>query len=845
MKFGPIEYTAPGTYTYTIAESAEGFDAWDASDAITVTVKVTDNNDGTLTATPTYSPEDQTITNSYSATGSMKLEAVKAIEGAAWPNGKTITFTLSGDGPMPTTVSYELTAPGKVTFDQIELTEADAGKTYTYTISETTGFGGAWEKSGDITATVHVTDDDAGKVSATVTYSPEDQTITNKHPVGGLAVTKKVESDAEINADQTFTFTVTLDDTTINGDYGDMTFTDGVASIELKADETATAEGLPCGIVYTVTEENIPDGYTLDHATGETGEIEAEATVEAEITNVYAATGSICFEASKILTGRTLKADEFTFLLTDANGETLQKKQNDADGKVLFDEIAYETADLNNSPITYYISEEKGTDPYITYDEHQAEITVTLTDNLDGTITAEAEIVEGELEFTNRYVRNISVAVKKVWEDDNNRDGLRPLKVTVDLLSNGTVIRTIDLTEKDSWMAVVKDLPEVDDDDNEIAYTWTEHDPGNGYRLKGTEKNGNVTVLTNEYDVKTTEVTVRKVWEDNGNAAGKRKDIRVQLYANGEAYKEEVTLSEANGWKYTWTGLEKNCIYAGASQPITYTVEETEIPEGYQAKVTGDASTEFVITNTLETGSLIIEKKFDIEEPEVPEEPETELTDITVQKVWADNNNQDGIRPASITVHLYAGGEKIDTAQLTAAGGWTHTFKDLPVTVRDKQIKYSVKEDPVPGYITVVRGFTIRNIHEPETVNIAVQKLWNDCDDLLGIRPANIRVMLSNGTTVILSEENHWMAAVTGLPKRENGEEITYTWTEQEVTGYKLTSVTVTGSMTTFTNTPIKPPEVPEEIKEPKVPEEFAYFEEYKTALGVETIINHVGDCFD
>ena len=40
-------------------------------------------------------------------------------------------------------------------------------------------------------------------------------------------------------------------------------------------------------------------------------------------------------------------------------------------------------------------------------------------------------------------------------------------------------------------------------------------------------------------------------------------------------------------------------------------------------------------------------------------------------------------------------------------------------------------------------------------------------------------------------------------------------------------------------------PEVPEEIKEPKVPEEFAYFEEYRTALGVETIINHVGDCFD
>ena len=79
-----------------------------------------------------------------------------------------------------------------------------------------------------------------------------------------------------------------------------------------------------------------------------------------------------------------------------------------------------------------------------------------------------------------------------------------------------------------------------------------------------------------------------------------------------------------------------------------------------------------------------------------------------------------------------------------------------------------------------------------------------------------------------------------------NGQPVTYTWTEQKVLNYGLTSVVTEGSTTTFTNTLWKRPETPPTGgKKPKTTGETVTFEEYKTPLGLETLINHVGDCFD
>lgn len=103
-----------------------------------------------------------------------------------------------------------------------------------------------------------------------------------------------------------------------------------------------------------------------------------------------------------------------------------------------------------------------------------------------------------------------------------------------------------------------------------------------------------------------------------------------------------------------------------------------------------------------------------LSEPSEPEEPLT----IHVEKVWNDQNNQDNLRPPTITVSLLKNGEDTGlTLVLNEENGWKGTFviKDY-----DEDAKYTVQEQPVPdGYKCVVtgnaeNGFTITNTHSPK-----------------------------------------------------------------------------------------------------------------------------------
>lgn len=105
---------------------------------------------------------------------------------------------------------------------------------------------------------------------------------------GSLTVSKTVAGNAgETNKD--FNFTVTLDDKTISGTFGDMTFTNGVATFTLKHGESKIASNLPEGIGYEVTEANT-DGYTTT-ATGDKGTIAKDGTATAAFTNTKGSTG--------------------------------------------------------------------------------------------------------------------------------------------------------------------------------------------------------------------------------------------------------------------------------------------------------------------------------------------------------------------------------------------------------------------------------------------------------------------------------------------------------------------------------------------------------------------------
>ena len=292
---------------------------------------------------------------------------------------------------------------------------------------------------------------------------------------------------------------------------------------------------------------------------------------------------------------------------------------------------------------------------------------------------------------------------------------------------------------------------------------------------------------------------MEKKWSDASNQDGVRpSSVSVQLYANGKASGDPVTLDAANSWKHTWSGLDRNA----AGKAIVYTVKEVNVPDGYVSETAGDAVSGFIITNKHTPG----------------------VTAVCGVKAWDDTDDQDGVRPKSITVNLLADGEVIKTAAVTAANGWKYSFEGLPQFKDGKKITYTVSEQPVEGYKTTIDGTAITNTHKTEKTSVSVEKKWKDQDNKDGVRPSSIRVQLyangkASGDPVTLDAANGWKYTWSGLDKNAAGKAITYTVKETSVPhGY---TSTISGDMAsgfTITNshTPVVPPTPP--VTPPTVP---------------------------
>lgn len=431
----------------------------------------------------------------------------------------------------------------------------------------------------------------------------------------------------------------------------------------------------------------------------------------------------------------------------------------------------------------------------------------------------------------------VSATVKKIWNDEKNRDGKRPANLTIQLLANGEKTgKSVTLSDQNGWIGRISELPKYNGEGKEIKYSWAEPKV-EGYTLSSNTANGTLTTLTNTYTPETTQINVRKVWVDDGQHPN---EVKVQLYADGQALGEAVKLDEGNGWKCSWNDL---CKYDAGGE-IRYTVAETEVPKGYAAKITGSMSAGYVITNTLQKGALVIRKQFDIREPEKLSDEEELKTEIQVVKIWDDNDNKDGNRPEKITIRLYAGGQEVKTAELSEKNGWKRTFGDLPKFVDGHPIRYSVKEDPVKWYVTEIKGFTITNRYQPEMTSVAIRKAWDDAGNEQ-FRPKSVIMKLNNGMSIELNEKNGWSGVITDLPKYVNGKEAEYTWSESEVLGYQIKSTVVEGNLTVITNAPFENDGTPKGKKPASRGEKTVQIDDYRTPLGVSEMINHVGDCFD
>ncbi|MGH2211279.1 Cna B-type domain-containing protein [Enterococcus faecalis] len=170
-------------------------------------------------------------------------------------------------------------------------------------------------------------------------------------------------------------------------------------------------------------------------------------------------------------------------------------------------------------------------------------------------------------------------------------------------------------------------------------------------------------------------------------------------------------------------------------------------------------------------------------------------TEVSVKKAWDDKDNQDGVRPESIKVQLYAGDKKVgEEVELNTANEWTTTWKDLDLKDKGQTIDYTVKEvGETNGYKVEVTGnakdgYTLTNSHTPATVDISGTKTWEDNDNQDGKRPKAITVrLLADGKEVDSKEvtaETNWTYEFTGLDKYKSGNEIRYTIQEVSVPEY-------------------------------------------------------------
>ena len=369
---------------------------------------------------------------------------------------------------------------------------------------------------------------------------------------------------------------------------------------------------------------------------------------------------------------------------------------------------------------------------------------------------------------TNTYKpETIKISGQKKWDDAENQDGKRPNAVRVKILKGQDIVDVQEVTAANGWKYESNPLPKYAVG-QEIAYTVTE-EAVSGYTSKVDGYN-----ITNSYTPETVKISGQKVWDDADNQDGKRPaSVKVKIL-NGDTVVDEQNVTSANEWKYESKALPK---YA-AGQEITYTVSEEAVP-GYTSKVDG-----YNITNSYT--------------------PET--TTVSGSKTWEDGDNQDGKRPASITVNLLADGQKVNIQTVGEAEGWSYNFTGLPVYKDGQRITYTVTEEAVPGYSTNLNGYNITNSYTPEKTEITASKTWNDSDNQDGKRPTKISIKLMKTVggvkTEVASKEvtaaNQWQTKFENLPVYENGQKIDYSIEEDDVAGYtkEIKDFTVTNSYT-------------------------------------------------
>ena len=405
VTFDTIEYTKVGTYHYTITEKDTklGGVKYDTK-VIKATVTVTDDGQGRLVTKVSYEKDDQTFKNTYSAAKTnAQLSVKKALTGRALKDGE-FEFELKGQDDK-VTQSKKNAQDGSVTFDTIEYTKTG---TYHYTITEKNiRLGGVTYDKKVIKATVTVTDNGQGQLVAQVAYEQNDQTFTNQYqaaPTDAQLSANKQLSGRDLKTGE-FSFELKNDkdevlETVTNDKDGKITFKKLTYTAVGTYQYTITEKDTKLGGVKYDTKVIKATVTVTDNGAGKLVATVSYDTKDRVFNNTYTADSvQATVEVTKKLVGRTLKANEFEFVLKDERGQVLQTKKNTADGSVNFDAFEYKTTGTYH----YTIAEKDTKLQGITYDKKVIKVTVTVTDDGNGHLVAKVSYDKNIKTFENRY----------------------------------------------------------------------------------------------------------------------------------------------------------------------------------------------------------------------------------------------------------------------------------------------------------------------------------------------------------------------------------------------------------------------------------------------------------
>ena len=419
-------------------------------------------------------------------------------------------------------------------------------------------------------------------------------------------------------------------------------FTDDKASVTFtyKVEENVPANKLP-GVTYTSVFYTVTVVVTYDKSSGELSYVKTiekndgtkVTQVETiEFVNTYEANGAIDIEGVKKLADDSAVGENlYTFKLYKADGTTPigDPVTNDANGNFTFHELKYAlttddngniflTESFNNTALAdpvnvgktftekqyqYVVKEVVGSIEGIVYSVQTYTVTVTVTDNGNGTLNVVKSLSREEVEFINTP-EFTQVDGMKVWDDENDQDGIRPIKIEIDLMrklkgaDDSTAVKignTIEVTAANAdpsdttgntWIWSVDHLPiyepgttESTRDDHVYVYFFSEaaitypDDFASGYSVVYTTpvyENGHWFVkITNTHIPELVDINGLKVWDDADDQDMIRpesieitllaNDVAVTVDGNGNTITNPVTVTaDANGdFKWSFTDLPR------------------------------------------------------------------------------------------------------------------------------------------------------------------------------------------------------------------------------------------------------------------------------------------------